>query len=318
MTLVQDISAAAPRIAPFIRRTPLAHSASLSKRTGVEVYLKLENYQITGSFKARGAMNRLQVIHEASGASGVVAASSGNHGMAVAWAARTLGLAARVCVPEVAVQSKIDRIRGYGAEVIVHGADCVDAEAHARTLSEADGLPYVSPYNDYDVMCGQGTAGVEIADQADAFDSVYVAMGGGGLIGGVGAYLKAVSPNTRMVGCSPSQSPALHECLEAKTIIDVPCHSTISDATAGGVESGAVTFPVCQEVVDESLLLDEAEIKEAFRGFMADHPMLIEGAAAVTIAGFLQSAGNRQGSRVCILLCGANIGTEKLGSLLAD
>jgi len=316
MNLPEDIAAAAALIQPWIRETPVERSSALSRTHDADVWLKLENFQVTGSFKARGATHKLCRLTGSERERGVIAASSGNHGAGVAWAARELGISAKVCVPEVATPSKIAKIQSYGTEVIVHGADCVDAEAKAREIAAQESRVYVSPYNDYEVMCGQGTIGAELAHAPEPFDAIFIAMGGGGLIGGVGAYLKSVHADIRVIGCSPTQSPALHECLQAGRVIEVPCHDTFSDATAGGVEAGSITYDVCERVVDESILVSEEEITEAFQSFMGAHSMLIEGAAAVALAGLAKVAEDWRGRRVCVLLCGANIGLQKLTAKL--
>ena len=247
----------------------------------------------------------------------MIAASSGNHGAAVAYAAQTLGCTASVCVPTYASETKIAAIRSYGAEVTQVGDDCVLTEVHARALAEREGRAYISPYNDLDVVRGQGTRGAELIEQVPDLDAVFIAVGGGGLIGGVGAYLKGISPEIEVIACSPERSPALHACLEAGGHVDVPCESTVSDATAGGVETGAVTVPLCLEVIDRSLLVDEAAIKEGMRYVIGVHHTLVEGAAGVVIAGWRQVAHEFAGQRVALVICGANISLDALGQVLA-
>jgi threonine dehydratase len=283
---------------------------------GGEVYLKLDNQQITGSFKARGAVHKLLSLSEEERAKGVIAASSGNHGAAVAYAARALGCTASVCVPTYASETKIAAIRSYGADVTLVGDDCVLTEVHARALAQREGRAYISPYNDLDVICGQGTLGAELSEQVPGLDAVFIAVGGGGLIGGVGAHLKALNPEIEVVACSPARSPALHACLEAGGHVDVPCESTVSDATAGGVEAGAVTVPLCLEIIDRSLLVDEAAIKAGMRYLIAVHHTLVEGAAGVVVAAWRQVAEEYAGRRVALVICGANISLDALGEVL--
>ena len=312
------VEAAATLMHGHVRYTPCQFSPRLSQMTGAEVYLKLENFQVTGSFKARGAAHKLLALSQEARSAGVVAASSGNHGAGVAFASKTLEVKARIYVPEVADPAKIAAIESHGAEVIVEGADCVDAERAARAFSEAHGQTYISPYNDVEVMLGQGTIGAEIEEQVGTVDAVFVSLGGGGLISGIGGYLKALNPETKAVACSPEKSPAMHECLLAGQIIDVPCYDTFSDATAGGVEQGAITFATCQDVIDESLLLSEAEIAEATRSLIDGEHMLVEGAAGLALAGLLKTSERWQGKRVVVVLCGANIGREKLRQILSE
>ncbi|HIA28236.1 MAG TPA: threonine/serine dehydratase, partial [Planctomycetes bacterium] len=287
-----------------------------SAATGAEVFYKRENLQVTGSFKARGALHKLLSIDSQSRSAGVVAASSGNHGAAVAWAAARLGCPATVYVPNHASPAKIEAIRSYGARVHLHGADCLESESRAREHGARKGLPYISPYNDIEVMRGQGSVGVELERQLDNLDAVFIALGGGGLIGGVGTYLKETCPETEIIACSPERSPAMHRCLEAGKIIEVPCHDTLSDGTAGGVEAGSVTFEVCQRVVDRSLLVSEKEIRDCTADHIARHHQLIEGAAGVAIAGWRQIASEFAGKRVAIVICGANIGIDTLRKVI--
>ena len=287
MSLFDSILSAELAVRKHLRFTPSEHSLFLSKKTGAEVYLKLENYQVTGSFKARGAINKLSQLSDDEKACGVITASSGNLGVGVASGAKTLGIHAIVYVPEYADRSKVQAIELEGADVKPLGDDCVITESAARKNAEQSGKVYISPYNDLDVIAGQGTIGVELVQQIKQLDAVFVSVGGGGLISGIGAYLKEASPQTKVIACSPSQSPAMHECMKAKKIIDVACYPTLSDATAGGVEEGAVTLNLCRSHIDESILVDEAEIKEAMLFTINQHHMLIEGAAGVAIAAFL-------------------------------
>jgi len=300
----------------YLRLTPSEYSPYLSTQTGAEVYLKLENFQITGSFKARGAINKLASLSENQKALGVVTASSGNHGLGVALGAKILGIQATVFVPEYADRSKVQAIEFEGAEVKFVGDDCVITEAVARKEALASGKVYISPYNDLDVIAGQATIAVELLQQIKSVDAVFVSMGGGGLISGIGAYLKQASPQTQIIACSPSQSPAMHECMKANAVIDVPCHPTLSDATAGGVEKGAITLKLCSSLIHQSVLVEEDEIKSAMISVINQHHMLIEGAAGVAIAGFLKIHQQFKGKKIAILICGANIGTDKLREAL--
>jgi threonine dehydratase len=308
----REIEAAERRIRAFVRETPLEPIPSL----GATVYAKLENMQVTGSFKARGGVNKLLTLTSDERARGVVAASSGNHGAAVAFGAESLNCSALVCVPTYADPAKIETIKRYGAEVQIHGNDCVETEGHARGLAQVMQQVYISPYNDPDIVCGQGTIGVELLRQLPQLDAVFVAVGGGGMISGIGAYLKACRPEIEIIACSPEQSPAMHVCLQEGLIVDVPCHDTLSDATAGGVEEGAITFELCREVIDRSLLVGEDEIRSAMVDYMRDHHMWIEGAAGVALAGFRQCAAEYSGKNVAIIICGANIGMERMKSVL--
>jgi len=304
---------AAGRISPHVRHTPVEYSHALSEVSGAEVYLKLENLQATGSFKLRGATNALLSI--GTGATGVVAASSGNHGMAVAHAARVAGLYPLIFVPEGAAPSKVEAIEALGAEIRRVEGDPVLAETTAREHADETGLPYLSPYNDPRVVAGQGTIGVELASDLDRVDVLFASMGGGGLISGAGGYLKGAR-GTRVVACSPVNSAVMHESLRAGRVLDLPSLPTLSDGTAGGVEPGAITFDLCREIVDDSLTVSEDEIRVAMRLIIGRHHTLIEGSAAVAVAAFLQTADRWAGKQVAIVLCGANVGIGVLKKVL--
>lgn len=317
MLSVRAIQNAEVAIRPHVRETPLICSQAMSAAHEATVLLKLESLQVTGSFKARGAMNKLLKISDAERARGVVSASSGNHGAAVAYGASKLGVDAMLFVPEHASAMKVDAIRNYGAQAIRFGEDCVEAESRARREALEHDKCYISPYNDEDVATGQGTIAVELERQVDEpLDAIFVALGGGGLIGGIGSYVKQTMPTCKIVACSPSQSPAMHECLQAGRIIDVPCHETLSDGTAGGVEAGSITFELCREVVDESLLVNEEEIREHMRRFLQTEHQLIEGAAAVALAGWARVASDYRGKRVAVVICGANISLDTLATVV--
>lgn len=311
--LQSECHSAAGRITSHVRHTPLEHSPVLSEASGASVHLKLENLQASGSFKLRGATNAILSLGAA--VTGVVAASSGNHGMAVARAARATGLHALVFVPESAAPSKVRAIESLGAEVRPVDGDPVLAEAAARGFAAESGLPYISPYNDPRVIAGQGTIGVEVASDLDRVDALFASMGGGGLIGGAGGYLKAAK-RSRVVACSPVNSAVMHESLKAGQVLDLPSLPTLSDGTAGGVEPDAITFDLCREVVDESLTVSEDEIRVAMRLIIGRHHTLIEGAAAVAVAGFLQTADRWKGKKVVIVLCGANVDLGTLKKVL--
>ena len=281
-----------------------------------EVWLKLENLQLTGSFKLRGAANKILSLDAETRARGVVAASSGNHGAAVACAAAAAGCPALVFVPEGVAAGKLAAIRSWGIEVHTHGDDALLAELEARRHAAAAGMTYISPYNDVEVIAGQGTVGVELAEQLPELDAVFIAMGGGGLISGVGGYLEALRPGLRVIACSPERSPVMHASLEAGHVVEMESLPTLSDGTAGGVEPGAITFELCRDIVDESLLVSEEQIRDAVRLVVVRHHTLIEGAAGVAMAGYLANRRRFTGMRVAIVLCGANIDGAVLKEIL--
>ena len=256
------------RIAGLVRETPLDYSWRFSAAKGADVYLKLENLQYTGSFKLRGAANRLLTLTSAQRQAGCVTASSGNHGAAVAYAMRKLGIEGVIFVPEQTSSAKVEAIRSYGGDVRFFGTDGLDTEEHARHYAAEQGMFYVSPYNDPEVVAGQGTCGVEIAASLPQVDAVYIAVGGGGLIGGVASVLKAANPSVRIVGCQPEASAVMAHSVAAGRILDESSAPTLSDGTAGGIEPGAITFGLCGRLVDEFVLVSEAEIAAAMRQFI--------------------------------------------------
>jgi threonine dehydratase len=315
-TLPALVLAARDRVRAYVRETPCDVSLALSARYGADIWLKAEHLQHTGSFKARGATHKLLCLTQDERRAGVVTASSGNHGAGVAWAARALGVRALVCVPQGASPAKVEMIQRYGADIHVHGTDGLDTELFARQLAADRGLPYVSPYNDPDIVAGQGTVGVEIAEEMSQVDSLIVAVGGGGLVSGTAAYLKSRLPNVRVIGALPENSPVMALSVRAGHVVEFNSEPTLSDGTAGGVEADSITFDLCRALVDDWVLVSEQEIATAMRDFIAEHHQLIEGAAAVALAALARKAGDLRGQRVAVILCGANVSLETLRKVL--
>ncbi len=307
---------AANRIAPHIRETPLDPSPFFSELTGANVFLKLDNLQHTGSFKLRGAFNKLLSMTAEQRAEGCVAASSGNHGAAVAYAMAELKTKGVVFVPEGTSSTKVDAIKRAGGEVRFFGTDGLDTELHAREYAAENGMNYLSPYNDEDVIAGQGTCGVEIAKQLSKVDAIFIAVGGGGLISGVGSFLKSVNPSMSVVACQPAASAVMTESVKAGEILDMPSQPTLSDGTAGGIEADAITFDVCRAVTDDFVTVSEDQIAEAMRQFIDAHHMLPEGAAGVALAGLKLRADQYKDKNVVIIICGGNISRETLKSVI--
>jgi threonine dehydratase len=315
--MVGEVDAADRRIRPAVRETPLEHAPALSAAWGCEVFLKLENTQLGGSFKIRGALNRLLTTPVSSRALGVVAASTGNHGVAVAHAVRQLRVPGVVYVPRGASPAKLAAMRALGAEVREHGTDGVEAEREARRWADETGRVYVSPYNDPQVVAGQGTVGAELVRQLDRVDALCVAVGGGGLVSGVAGYLRAAGRDPVVIGCSPANSPVMHESVAAGRIVDRPSEPTLSDGTAGGIEAEAVTFPLCRTLVHEWHLASEAEIARAMRQALDAEHQLAEGAAGVALAVAARVAPRFAGGNLVVILCGGNVGSDTLRRVLA-
>lgn len=303
---------AAARVAGQVERTDLIRSDAFSEALAANVWFKLENLQTTGSFKLRGATNRLMTLSDEDRAKGCVTASSGNHGAATACAMQKLGVKGVIFVPEQTSKAKVDKIKGYGGDVRLFGTDGLDTEQHAREFAEQNEMPYLSPYNDNEVVAGQGTCGIEILEQLPDVDAVFIAVGGGGLIAGVGAVLKTHNPNIRIYGCQPSQSAVMMRSVEAGEILDLESGRTLSDGTAGGIEAGSITFPLNEAIVDDWVSVDEPAIAEAMRRYMNDEGHTIEGAAGVAIAAMIERQDEIAGKNAVVVICGGNISDEVL------
>ena len=314
--LPANVVLAANRIAPHIRETPLDHSPFFSELTGANVFLKLENLQFTGSFKLRGAFNKLLSLTPKQRAAGCVAASSGNHGAAVAFAMSKLDTKGVIFVPEGTSTTKVEAIKRAGGDVRFFGTDGLDTEMHAREYAAENGMCYLSPYNDEDVVAGQGTCGVEIAKQLPQVDAIFIAVGGGGLISGVGSFLKSVNPTMSVIACQPAASAVMTESVKAGEILELPSQPTLSDGTAGGIEADAITFDLCRAVTDDYVVVSEDQIAEAMRQFIDAHHMLPEGAAGVALAGLRLRADSYKGKNVVVIICGGNISRETLKEVI--
>ena len=315
-----DIAAAAraaqERIRPFIRTTPV----DLLSLPGSEpvTFAKSEHLQVTGSFKARGALSALTAATER-GIERVVAASTGNHGAAVAYAGHRLGIAVRVFAPDSADRSKLESIRRWGATIELVAGDPVNAEVAGRAAASVS-EPYISPYNDPDVIAGQATVGLEMLDQIPDLARVIVAVGGGGLVSGVAAVVKAANPECRVIGASPLNSAVMIESISAGRILDLSTSPTLSDGTAGGIELDAITFPLCRDLVDDWVSVTESEIAGSLRRYVAERHQIIEGSAAVALAAeeHIGSNGRPIAGPTAIVLCGANIAMTTLRHVLGE
>lgn len=311
--LISDISGkvedASERIRSLVRLTPVIRSEELSAGAGSDVFLKAENLQLTGSFKLRGALNKILILKE-SGHRSLVTASSGNHALAVARALRVTGMGGRIFLPRSVAPVKLARLRETSAHLELRGEDCIEAEEAARLWAERRSLPYVSPYNDLEIVAGQGTLALELASQIPDLATVIVAVGGGGLVSGVAAALKQLRPSLRVVACSPRNSCVMYESLQRGRIVRMASQETLSDGTAGAIEEDTLTFPLCQSLIDDFVLVTEAEIEQGIRFVLEQHRMVIEGAAGVAVAA-LRRLGTLNGSSV-VVLCGGNLDRQLL------
>jgi threonine dehydratase len=299
------------RIRSFVRRTAIEDITEICRCDSVRVLAKMENLQDTGSFKLRGATNKIRLLTTDEAARGVIAASNGNHGLGVAAAASLAGIRAEIYVSTQVALSKAKRIQDYGARICLHGNDPLDAELAGRAAALRSGRTFISPYNDLDVMAGQGTIALEVREQVPDIDAIFVAVGGGGLVGGIGAYLKWRSPETEVVGCWPENSQVLYESMLAGRIVECNEQPTLSESTAGGLEESSVTLEVCRAVVDSCVSVSEVEILSAMRLLHRTKGWLVEGAAAVAVAAFQKVAHRYAGKTVVMVICGGNL-SEKV------
>ncbi|MEC7878262.1 MAG: threonine/serine dehydratase [Bacteroidota bacterium] len=297
----------------YIVKTPLTYSERLSNEINSNIFLKLENLQKTGSFKARGALNKILNINNSKD---VVAASSGNHGAAVSYALSKKNMHGTIYVPENVKKSKVKNIESYGSKVVKFGDDCLDAENQAIRVSKENNLTFVSPYNDLDIVSGQGTIGVEILNDNNEIDVVFITVGGGGLISGVGSYLKSINPSIKVIGCSPINSSIMINSIKKGKIINTESKDTLSDGSAGGVEEGSITFDICKELIDDYCLVSEDEISLQIKNSLNIDKMLIEGSAAVAIASAIKMKSQLVDKNVVIVICGGNIGSDTLKKIL--
>jgi threonine dehydratase len=311
------VDAAHRRIRGLVKETPIEDVTAIFPEASGKVLFKMENLQQTGSFKLRGASNKIQSLDHQKARQGVIAASNGNHGMGVAAAAKHAGIQAEIYVSEHVAEAKASRIQELGASIHRHGNDPLEAELAARSAAEKSGKVFISPYNDVAVIAGQGTVAFECVRQVPRIDAIFVAVGGGGLISGIGAYMKYASPETEIVGCWPINSPVLYESMKAGKIMDVEEAPTISESTAGGLEPGSVTLGIVPNVIDRSVLVSEDEIMAEMRRVRNAKGWSIEGAAGVAVAAFAKDPQRYAGKTVVIVICGGNLSPKANAALEA-
>jgi threonine dehydratase len=303
---LSDIDAAQARIAGRVRRTPLIAAGPLVRPPGdVGLFLKLENLQVTGSFKPRGATNCLLQLDPALVARGVITASGGNHGLAVAYVARRAETSAVIYLPEGTPQDKADKLMALGAEVVIAGKVWNEANAAAMARAERDGLAYLHPFADPRVIAGQGTVGLEILEDAPDLDHVVVAIGGGGLISGVATALKALKPDIRVSGVEPVGAPTLKRSLAAGELVTLP-EITTAAGTLAPARSEAINLDIIARTVDEIVLVDDGEMRSAARWLWQELGIAAELSGAAAMAALLQGRlAVASGARICVLVCGA-------------
>ncbi len=315
---LDDVLAARERLRDQVYFSPCARSEMLSKLTGQQVYLKLENLQMTGSFKERGALNRLSLLTPEEAARGVVAASAGNHAQGVAYHSTRLGIRSIIVMPLATPLVKVTATREFGAEVVLHGANYDEACTEALRLCESEGMVFVHPFDDPAVMAGQGTIGLELMDQIAGLEAVIVPIGGGGLIGGIACAIKETNPKIRVIGVEPARLPSMIDAIAAHEPVTIDAGTTIADGIAVR-RAGTITYPVVEQYVDELVTVEEDEISSAILILLEREKTLAEGAGAAALAALLQgktSLSNRKGVRVGVLVSGGNIDVTLLARII--
>lgn len=314
MTLdLAAIQAAAGRLKGQIERTPCRHSKTLSKITGAEVWVKFENLQFTAAYKERGALNKLMLLSDAEKAKGVIAASAGNHAQGLAYHGARLGVPVTIVMPKTTPFVKVQHTRDFGATVVIEGETYDDANAHARKLREEQGLTFVHPFDDYDIMAGQGTIALEMLEDAPDLEVLPVPIGGGGLISGVATAAKALKPEIHIVGCEPAMYPSFTARMRG-----VAAHcggQTIAEGVAVK-QVGDLTYGVVRPLIDDVLLLEEPHLEQAVSLYCNVEKTIAEGAGAASLAALLAYPERFRGKKCGLILCGGNIDTRLLASVL--
>jgi threonine dehydratase len=311
---LKDFEDVRARIAPHIKHTPLLTSRQLNDATGFDVRLKAEMFQRVGSYKIRGPLNKFALMPEDQKRRGVVCSSAGNHAQGVALAARIHGIRAVVCMASNATPTKIAATRGYGAEVVLHGSIWDEANEKAQELVRTEGLTYVHPFDDEQLIAGQGTLGLEVIQDWPTLDAIVVPIGGGGLISGVAMAMKSYNPAIRVIGVESSDGPAMQRSIQAGRLETIDCRTVIDGLRVRRV--GEINFGVVQRFVDEIVTLPDRDIFDAVIWVMERCKVVVEGAAAAPVAALLHGLVKRPaGSRVVAVLSGGNVNLEPLRSM---
>jgi threonine dehydratase len=312
---LQAIQAAAGRIRDSILVTPFDRSEAFSQLTGNAVFLKLENHQMTGAFKERGALNKILLLTDEERRRGVIAASAGNHAQAVAYHAAKRGIRAQICMPLTTPLVKVSATRGYGAEVILFGANYDEACAEALRRCDAEKLTFIHPFDDPTVIAGQGTLGLEMLEQVRDLDAVVVPIGGGGLIAGVACAVKETHPKIRVIGVQTSKLPSMKAAIESGRQVVLPAEKTIADGIAVRA-AGEHTLPLVRKYVDEIVTVDDEEIANAILLLLEKEKTLSEGAGAVATAAVLNQKSALHDKKLGVLVSGGNIDVTLLSRII--
>ena len=316
-TTLVDIQAAQRRLRDSVYYSPCPHSLMLSALTGRELFLKLENLQMTGSFKERGALNRIAQLSPEQAARGVIAASAGNHAQGVAHHATKHGIRSLIVMPQQTPLVKVTATRNFGAEVVLHGANYDEAFAEAMRLRESTGMNFIHAFDDAAVMAGQGTIGLELMEQVPHLEAVVVPIGGGGLIGGIACAIKESQPGIKVIGVQTARLPSMMAAIERGGPVTLDPATTIADGIAVR-RAGEITFPLVDRYVDEIVTVDEDEIASAILVLLEREKTLAEGAGAAALAAMLQRRPTLipEGARTAVLVCGGNIDVTLLSRII--
>jgi len=314
---LRNIQDARKAIAPFIKCTPLVQSQFLTTFCGCPLFLKLENLQITSSFKPRGVFNKLLHLSAEEQNKGIITASAGNHGQAVAFAAQKLDYYARVVVPRTTPKVKIEGIKKYGADLVLFGENYDEAERKAKELARKDGCAYISPYNDEWIIAGHGTIGLEILEAVPDVDAVMVPLGGGGLLSGISIAVKGSRPDVQVIGVQSKASPVMYESLKAGKIVAVKkAGHSVAEGLAGNV--GPITFEIVQKYVDRVVLVKEETLRHAVYLLWAHDQQVVEGSGAAAVAPVIENKPLFKDKLVVSVVTGGNIDSNLLQSILAS
>jgi len=314
-----DVAAARIAIADIATQTPVVSSSLLTESINTPVTLKLENLQVTGSFKVRGAANKILSLSDDEKERGVVTCSSGNHGLAVSYVAGSLGIPATVLVPEWVDKSKLDAIRRFGANAVLHGKTYDEAEERSFEVEEEEGLVFVHPFDDPYVVAGQGTIGLELSEQLPSMDCVLVPLSGGGLISGIAYAVKQANPQIRVIGVSAENARVMYESLLVGHPASFPEEKTIASALSGGIGlDNKHTFTLVSEYVDEHVLVSEEEIRTAMVFAAREHKLVVEGGGAVGIAAVLAEKVGRGSKSMAVVVSGGNIDMKSFGGVVSN
>jgi len=316
MLNLDDFKKAHKSISPYINYTPLIHSLALSKN--LEVYLKLECLQVTGSFKLRGATNKLLSLTNEQKNKGVIAVSTGNHGKGVAHAAKQIGIKSTIFMSSMVPEHRKKAIESLGAKVKIIGNNSDEADLYAREFAKKNNITLVHPFDDLDVIAGQGTVGLEMLEAMPDIDSVIIPTSGGGLIGGIALAIKLQKPNVKIIATSMKRGPSMYESLKAGKPVDVKEEETLADCLGGSIGlENQYTFGICKDVIDDFILIDEPKIAEGIKFNFEKHKLVTEGAAATSIMAVKDQLSSHFGKNTICLLCGGNIDSELFGKIIS-